>query len=193
MFEPLHFLQDVPQEHIEVCPTVTGMAPFGSWLAMMPSTARQAIARLPWTKTRKHRQVLVRTQDCRGVDTRLGTFWHRDVDVHGIVTPTWDDLILTVVSFGGIAETEFIPHKGNLETLMEIWGEPSLSCYTDQFAAEANGTGWPDAESAAPCQVVRYRSWDWHRAGHIRKRGWRLVMIGIESDHLEPRGGVVGR
>jgi hypothetical protein len=193
MFEPLHFIADIPQEQIEVCPTATGVDPYSLLLKDSPGAVVNAVLAMPWTNTRKHRQLLIRPQDCRGVDTRLGTFWHRDVDVHGIVTPTWDDLILTIVSFGGIAETEFIPHRGNLETLMEIWGEPSLSCYTDQFAAEANGAGWPDAVSAAPCQVARYRSWDWHRAGHIRKRGWRLVMIGIESDHLEPRGGVVGR
>ncbi len=184
-FDPLHFIEDVSQEQIAACPTVTGMDPANCDAIGLPPQVFNAVRHMPWTRARKHRQVLIRPQDCMGVDTRLGTFWHRDVDVHGIVTPTWDDLILTIVSFGGIAETEFIPTAVPLA----IWPPPSLGCYTDELAQHVNGKGWP-AVSASPCQVVRYRSTDWHRAGHIRKHGLRLVIIGIESDHLEPRGGV---
>ncbi len=185
MFEPLHFIADIPQDQIAACPTITGMAP--EWLPDLPPAVAAAVDAMPWTNERKHAQLLIRPQDCRDHDTRLGTFWHRDVDVHGVVTKTWDDMILTIVSFGGVAETEFI--RG---VVPERSAEPPhLSCYTDALAQSVNGyvCGW-EVSAVAPCQVVRYGSLDWHRAGHIRKRGWRLVMIGIESDHLEPRGGI---
>ncbi len=186
MFEPLHFIADIPQEQIAACPTITGADALGVlWLESLPPAVQTAVRSLPWTCTRRHRQVLIRPQDCRDHDTRLGTFWHRDVDVHGVVTPTWDDMILTIVSFGGIAETEFI--RGVVPERSAQ--PPHLSCYTDELARRVNGCGWEALMSAAaPCQVVRYGSLDWHRAGHIRNRGWRLVMIGIESDYLEPRG-----
>ena len=190
MFEPLHFIADIPQEQIAACPTVTGMAPTGKWIGDLPPAARRAIRGLPWAAVRKFRQVLVRPQDCRAYDSRLGTFWHRDVDVHGHVTPTWDDMILTVVSFGGIAETEFIDDREIDAFSTE--GAPSLDCYTDETSRKVNERAW-SSQSLAPCQVGRYRSPDWHRAGYVRKHGWRLVLIGIESDYLEPRGAVVPR
>jgi hypothetical protein len=192
VFEPLHFFQDVPQEQIEVCPTVTGLAPTGAWFSLMPSVVRNAIVSMPWTNTRKHRQLLIRPQDCRGVDTRLGTFWHRDVDVHGIVTPTWDDLILTIVSFGDVAGTQFIDPYEMLDEPPQSIIAPNLAHYTDADAQYVNDRLWA-MKTIQTGLVVRYRSRDWHRAEPIQRPGWRLVMIGIESDHLEPRGGVVGR
>ncbi len=179
------FLPNVPQEAIELCRTVTGVHPAQITTALFPPEVVQAVELMQWTGTRDFRQVLIRPQDCRqGTAQRTGTFWHRDIDVHARVAPTWEDMILTVASFGEVAVTEFIEGTGLIGAPV-----PALECYTDKEAQYVNSRDWPITHTLDR-QLVRYRSKDWHRAGPIVRTGWRLVIIGIESDHLEPLGAV---
>lgn len=182
---PVGYLPGLSQLDISTCPTVTGLSPTSPLLHDLPANVLLNLHALPWSNTRQHRTVLIRPQDCRMADVRMGAFWHRDVDVHGVVTPNWADLVLTLVTFGDVAETEFIPNTGLLGAPV-----PSLACYTDVEAQHVNGRDWPTAVTIRPNQVVRYGSRDWHRAGPIRRPAWRLVMIGVESDHVAPSGMV---
>ncbi len=184
----------IRQVEIEYCPEVTGMKPSdplmwegggGVSIAVM-----HRVWGLPWSGKRQHLQVLIRPQDCRKEDARIGSFWHLDMNVGLYFAPDWDDMILHIVSFGDVAETEFVPTALKDH---ELAPRPSAQLYQAPFNIDHLMSVRADNKTAhaKPNQVVTYTSRHWHRGGALRNPGRRLVIIGVESDHLQPLGGVL--
>ncbi len=174
---------DIPQDVIEACPLLDGGAYPKDLLRneKIPQQIRSIIADLPWSFKRKHAWLYVRPQRCfaRGQDTRTGSFYHLDVDaVHHAVAPSWDEFINLTVSFGNIAETEFIADP----MIIDVPDHPSSRDYvTVAGILNKPGASWR-TESAKNAQVAHYTTLDGHRAGPVRRDGWRLILLGFETN-----------
>ena len=174
---------DIPADIIDACPLLDGGASPKDLIAndKIPLQIRTVIADLPWSFKRKHAWLYVRPQRCviAGPDHRTGSFYHLDVDaVHHAVAPAWDEFINLTVSFGDVAETEFIadpmvidlperPSSADYVTVAGIMNKPGVNYRT---------------ESPKNAQVMHYTTLDCHRAGPIRRTGTRLILLGFETD-----------
>lgn len=172
---------DISPEAIEACPLLDGGAYPKDLIAneKIPQEIRRVIADLPWSFKRKHAWLYVRPQRCTvaGPDTRTGSFYHLDVDaVHHAVAPAWDEFINLTVSFGDIAETEFIADP----MVIELPEQPSSKDYVTVASILGNKTY--RTESPKNAQVMHYTTLDGHRAGPIRRNGTRLILLGFETD-----------
>ncbi len=174
-FEP------ISQEDIARTPSVTPGDSLAVVLAKptMPESVRSVIRDLPYCNDRLNTWIFVRPQyvDATQPDARIGAFYHLDVDViYRCVSKDWDDFKNMVVSFGDIAETEFISEP----TEIEVHGPPTPADYVSVLPQISHRT-WP-TERPAPGQVAEYTVRDFHRAGPIRKSGWRLVIIVVQTN-----------
>ncbi len=104
-----------------------------------------------------------------------------DVDaIYRSVAPDWDDFLAMAVSFGDVGETEFI----STPMMMPIDGPPRSSDYV-KYSALVTARPF-ETHSPKPCQVAHYMTPDFHRAGPIRRTGWRLIILAFETD-AEPK------
>lgn len=175
-------LKDVPQDDIAACPTLNGLSPYDVLSdKRVPETIRDAVKSLPWGwgGERTYRWLYVRPQlvDLTQADRRSGSFWHIDVDaVFRCVAPDWNDFRAMAVSFGDIAETEFMATPFDID----VDGPPRSSHYVE-LLAQLEGKTWT-TEQAKPCQVALYTIRDFHRAGPCRRSGWRLIILAFETN-----------
>lgn len=143
----------------------------------LPASVKDVIRQLPWGNERKHQWIHVRPQYCENKTVkRDGDFWHLDVDLTFCCIPTsWDDFRLTAVSFGDIAETEFIVEAMEIE----VEDKPHPSHY-----ASLIGNFQREFGTISPLngQIVQYFTTNAHRAGPIRKTGWRLLILAVETN-----------
>ncbi len=177
-------LEDVPQGDIEICPTWNGVSPESiiSTESFCPGTILQRIKLLPWAPDRKWRWLYVRPQWCDPgrPDARSGSFWHMDVDaVYRSVAPTWDEFRAMAVSFGDVAETQFAED----DKCIEVGERPDSADY-----ARLSGLLNYDWKTSGPrnAQVAHYTTLDVHRAGPIRRTGWRLIILAFATN-AEPQ------
>ena len=174
---------DIAQEDIASCQTFNGISPddFLDWTtAGAPDSIKRIIGALPYTLERRYTWLYIRPQKVvlGEPDTRSGSFFHIDVDAVGrCVAPDWDDFRAMSVSFGDVAETEFIADPFDLE----VSGPPRSSDYVNFSHLVNNGQKWR-TESPRPCQVAEYTIRDFHRAGPPRRSGWRLVILAFETN-----------
>lgn len=177
-------LQDIPQDVIARCPHIGhGMYPEDILkLDTVPDEVKAAISNLGWNHERKHPWLYVRPQRCsvHGADTRTGSFYHLDVDaVHRAVAPAWGEFQAITVSFGDIAETEFIADPMAIDVPSDV---PSSRDYvTLSPILNPAGVRW-STHSAKNAQVAHYSTMDAHRSGPIRRDGWRLILLGFATD-----------
>lgn len=173
-------LNDVSQETISKCVTLDGVD-FATLYGKLPLAVTAEIAAMPFQREpRKHTWFYVRPQLCRKgePDKRSGSFWHIDVDaVYRSVAPDWDDFRAMAVSFGDIAETEFVDEPMQIE----VDGPPRSQDYVT-FAPIFNDGRERRTSSPEPCQVAEYTIRDVHRAGRIRRDGWRLIVLVFETN-----------
>jgi len=149
--------------------------------AYVPRAVKNVVMKLPWGwgGERAHQWLYIRPQRVilGQPDRRSGTFWHVDVDaVYRSVAPDWDDFRAMAVSFGGVAETEFIATPFDIT----VEGPPKSADYVNllpQLEGRAYGTHAPE-----PGQIAHYTARDFHRAGEPRKTGWRLVILAFETN-----------
>lgn len=181
-------LGELPQEVIEAAarspvpwkvegwkPSEVLEAPF------VPRAIKNKVAQLPWGwgGKREHRWLYIRPQLVKmgEPDRRSGSFWHVDVDaVFRSVAPDWDDFRAMAVSFGNIAETEFIKTPFDIT----VDGPPKSADYVHllpQIEGKAFTTHTPQ-----PGQIAHYTVRDFHRAGPPRQSGWRLIILAFETN-----------
>lgn len=176
-------LADLTQEDIIACPAVGyGVSP-ANLPANLPESVRIRIAHFPWTNTRKYNWLYIRPQFCDPAltDIRSGNFYHLDVDaIYKCVAPAWGEFIEHAVSFGDVAEVEFISEP----MVIEAPDTPSSDAYA---TLSTNFQRTFQTASPANAQFVSYTGLDAHRAGPIRKKGMRLFLIGFETD-APPKG-----
>lgn len=147
----------------------------------VPLAVKNVVTKLPWGwgGERAHRWLYIRPQRIvlGQPDRRSGTFWHVDVDaVYRSVAPDWDDFRAMVASFGDVAETEFMTTPFDIT----VEGPPQSSDYTRLMSQlEGKPTKF---HAPAPGQIAHYTVRDFHRAGAPRKTGWRLVILGFETN-----------
>src|SRR6185369_7773073 len=115
----------------------------------VPLAVRNKVARLPWGwgGLRRHAWLYIRAQQVQPdqPDRRSGSFWHLDVDaVYRSVAPDWNDFRAMAVSFGDVAETEFISTPFSIE----VDGPPKSSDYV-HLLPQLNGKVF-DTHSPAP-------------------------------------------
>lgn len=155
-----------------------------------PAHLKRVLDELEWSN--RPNFVQVRPQDFRtGMPHVLGDGWHVDVQtalangrMH--VAKSLDEYRSMVVSFGNVAETEFI--KGPLD----------LSCHERLpfdhvgFHDLVNARTY-DTVKLAPDQMAVYGTRDIHRISpHIRLGRMRLIIVTVElDDWLEVDGGVM--
>ncbi len=171
--------QDISQEDIASCPALEAVSPADALASGVAESIKQVIRELPYTGERAYTWMYIRPQLCSLTepDRRAGTFYHLDVDApFRSVAPDWDNFRTMVVSFGDVSETQFITDPISFES-----GPPRITDYVNLSGLVNNGHPWNTA-SPRPCQVAEYTTRDFHRAGPIRRSGWRLVMIIIETD-----------
>lgn len=177
-------LGPVPSEDIARCPYInTGEDPRELVDRIdIPESIRLAIAQMPWRHDRyANAWAYVRPQLCKvkGPDDRSGSFLHVDVDsIYRAVAPSWDPNLwrVMIVSFGDIAETEFVSHPFDIQ----VDDRPRLTDYVN-LAEQANRLTQA-THSPAPGQVTEYTIRDFHRAGPIRRDGWRLAIVSFETN-----------
>ncbi len=173
--------EDLQQHDIERCPRLDGISPHDLITrADVPEPIKEVVRQLPYTNQRKWCWLYVRPQLCvlGGPDDRSGSFWHVDVDaVFRCVAPDWDDFQAMAVSFGNVAETEFIVDPLQIE----VTGPPKSRDYVTFSPLVNAGQVWR-TEAPRPCQVAHYTIRDFHRAGPIRRTGWRLVILAFETN-----------
>lgn len=170
-------LDDISQEDIARTPPVGwGESPENILLMPnMPESVKAVIGALPYPTDRKYIWCYVRPQWCElgKTDERTGSFFHCDVDaIYRCVAPDWYDFKELLVSFGNISETEYITDSLNIE----VNPVPQSSDYVTLSPYFNNGQEWKTA-SQKNGQVVEYTMRDVHRAGPIRRTGWRLVIV----------------
>lgn len=174
-------LADLTQEEISACPAIGhGIAPEDLWKAGLPEAVLERLEHFPWTGTRKYQWIYIRPQFCDPTlsDTRSGNFYHLDVDaIYKVVTPYWGEFIEHAISFGDIAEVSFISEP----MVIEAPDTPSSDAYV---TLSSNFQRSFSTTSPANAQFVSYTGLDAHKAGPIRKKGWRLFLIGFETDAL---------
>jgi hypothetical protein len=174
---------DISKEAIEACPLLDGGAHPNELAndSRIPLEIRCVISALPFSWKRKHAWLYVRPQRCvvGAKDTRTGSFYHLDVDaVHHAVAPAWDEFINLTVSFGNIAETEFIADP----MVIDVAERPSSHDYVTVAGILGDPRPGYRTESPNNGQVMHYTTLDGHRAGPIRRTGTRLIMLGFETD-----------
>ncbi len=174
------------QAEIEACPRMDGVS-YRDLItrADVPNIVKSAVRELDEMRAhkRKHWWLYIRPQYCElgAADKRSGAFWHMDVDaIYRSVAPDWDDFLAMAVSFGDVGETEFI----STPMMMPIDGPPRSSDYV-KYSALVTARPF-DTHSPKPCQVAHYMTPDFHRAGPIRRTGWRLIILAFETD-AEPK------
>jgi hypothetical protein len=180
-------LNDLSQKVIAACPRYDGVSPevvLGAYA--LPIEVKHTLAALPWGGERKYRWLYIRPQLCRldEPDHRSGSFFHLDVDaVYRSVAPAWDEFRAMAVAFGDVAETEFIADPMTID----VPGETPKSQDYVTLAGILNPVGvrW-STHSPRNAQVAHYTTLDAHRAGKIRKDGWRLIVLGFETN-AEPQ------
>lgn len=178
-------LGDLPQEVLELasisCPKIEGWTP--AEVLSHPTASRAVknkVAQLPWGwgGERAHRWLYIRHQKVAAgqPDRRSGSFWHVDVDaVFRSVAPDWDDFRAMAVSFGDIAETEFIATPFDID----VDGPPRSSMYVE-LLPQLPATF--ETHAPAPGQIAHYTVRDFHRAGPVRRSGHRLIILAFETN-----------
>ena len=171
------------QEEIAACALHNeGLEPAAALaLPDVPDSIKQVIGALPYGASgkRKHSWVYIRPQYCdlAKPDSRIGSFYHLDVDALGrSVAPAWDEFRAMAVTFGDIAEVEFIDEPMTIE----VPDRPS----SKEYATLAGYFHNRDFKTHSPAngQIVHYRTTDAHRAGPIRRTGWRLIILVFETN-----------
>lgn len=174
-------LEDLPQDVIAACPSIGwGCAPDDPIIATLPSEVRKRLDAFPWGfgGTRKYQWIYVRPQviDVTKADTRSGNFYHLDVDsIYRCVAPAWDEFREIAVSFGDIAEVEFIAEPMTINAN----DRPSSN---DYVTLSGNFNRAFATESPKNAQLALYTGLDAHRAGPIRRSGNRLFLIAFETN-----------
>lgn len=174
--------EDIPQEDIARCPLLEGGHSPAEILARadVSESIKNVVRELPYSGDRAYTWLYIRPQQCTisGPDHRSGAFFHVDVDaVYRCVAPDWEDFRVMIVSFGNVAETQFISDPLELE----VTKLPQVSDYVNFSGIVNNGYPWK-LESPKPCQVAQYTIKDFHRAGPIRRNGWRLAIVVFETN-----------
>ncbi len=171
-------LADLSEEDIKACPAIgNGVAP-DRLPSTVPAAVKERLAHFPWTGTRKYHWLYLRPQFCDPsvTDTRSGNFYHLDVDaIYRSVAPNWQDFIEHAVSFGDVAEIEFISEPMAIEV-------PEKPSSQDYVTLSPNFNRPFHTVQPKNAQIVSYTGLDAHRAGPIRKKGHRLFVIGFETD-----------
>lgn len=172
-------LEELTQDEIALVPMMDGVT--GVEVIERAPRLAAVLSDLPRQREpRAHTWYYVRPQLCRRrePDRRSGSFWHIDVDaVYRSVAPDWDDFRAMAVSFGDVAETEFIEDRFSIE----VDGPPRSSDYVTFSPLVNNGQQWRTS-SPKPGQVAEYTIRDFHRAGPIRRDGWRLIVLVFETN-----------
>ncbi len=148
---------------------------------VIPRAVQNVVMRMPWGwgGDRAFRWLYIRPQHVvQGQpDRRSGSFWHVDVDaVYRSVAPDWDDFRAMAVSFGDIAETEFIKTPFNIT----VDGPPKSADYV-HLLPQLEGKTF-ETHAPEPGQVAHYTVRDFHRAGPVRNTGWRLIILAFETN-----------
>lgn len=173
---------DVPQHDIAACPLIESGESPDSILARadVPDSIKLVVRDMPYGAF-KNTWLYVRPQRCviGQPDARSGSFFHVDVDsVYRCVAPSWDpkDWRVMIVSFGDVAETEFIAEPIDIE----LTRAPRITDYVE-MSAVLSSKRW-QTESPLPGQVTEYSILDVHRAGPIRRSAWRLAIVCFETN-----------
>lgn len=168
----------ITQDDIARCPTMQGVTTIEA-VEKTPPNISLMLAKLPYRDDRKYTWLYVRPQRCEigKPDHRSGNWFHMDVDAVGrCVAPDWnDDFQAMAVAFGDIAETEFIAERATVNVEMK----PQSSDYV-----KYSDIDWSKhrKHSPAPRQIAHYTIRDFHRAGPIRKSGWRLIVLVFQTN-----------
>ena len=152
-----------------------------------PRHLRTLLLSMPWTD--RPNFVQVRPQDFRKQPAfALGQAWHVDVNtnlangqVH--LAKNLDEFRSMVVSFGDVAETEFVRDPLEIDT-------SRINPYDHgQFAGHVSSLS-PAAIASAPNQVAVYTGRDIHRVGtNVRLGNARLIIVSVECDDEIPVAG----
>lgn len=183
-------LPGMSQEEILSCPEVFCMTLEATLKHPHCTEAlKKALLAFPWSGAPT--VIQVRPQDFRKRRPDvLGDGWHVDTgvieNIDGVkrCPPQLDDYRLMSVSFGNVAETEFVA------TPMEF---PAVTPPYDHgaYMLPVNNTHNLRTVTAAPNQLVEYTSRDIHRMNpHYRVGNARLLFIVFESTTV-PAGGVM--
>lgn len=159
-----------------------------------PKHLERVLLDMPWDGRPNY--VQVRPQDFRTRDPEvLGRGWHVDINTalaNGRMhwARDLDEFRSMVVSFGDVAETEFL--EGPLMINTSEW-DPRDHC---KFADYINGRVAREGLTTvalAPNQIATYTTRDVHRIRPKYRRGRaRLIIVTVEQDsHLEDAAGVV--
>lgn len=152
-----------------------------------PDHLRRVLLELEWGN--RPTVVQVRPQDFRfGHPHILGTGWHVDVNtvlMNGTEhkAKSLDEFYSMVVSFGDVAETEFI--KGPLEI-----NRPNVDPYDHCGFADLVNSLKFETVTAFPNQMATYTSRDIHRINpKIRRGNMRLIIVTFECDEAVDKNG----
>lgn len=155
-----------------------------------PAHLKTVLDALPWTG--RPNFVQVRPQDFRKrVPHVLGDGWHVDLNtslangrMH--LAKSLDEYRSMVVSFGDVAETEFI--KGPIKLDCDERLPFDHVAFFDKINASYYNT-----VTLAPDQVATYTSRDIHRINpNIRLGRARLIIVTVELDEaIEAEGGII--
>lgn len=182
------FLTPIEQKEIYECPEFFAMSRDEIIQSgQCPDSLKRALDEMPWTG--RHNVIQVRPQDWRTQHpVVLGAGWHVDVNARlndGTVrvakSPT--DFHLMVVSFGEVAETDFIATPMELPDVM-------TADHGHLFGVEIHKQAF-EVVSNQPCQLAEYTSTDIHRLSTRYRLGrLRLLIVAFESDDV-PSGGAI--
>lgn len=144
-----------------------------------PEHLKKVLAEMPWKDRRSC--VQVKPQDWRwGRPDVLGCHWHVDVNVQlhdgkNRTADHWNDWRLFLVSFGGVAGTDFI----NVQTDVDV-DENQIGQFTKALATVQPAMSYMRAPDH---HVMEYTSRDIHRLSPIvNRKAARLLIVAFESD-----------
>jgi hypothetical protein len=159
-----------------------------------PPWLRRVLLALPWTN--RPNFVQVRPQDFRGATPHvLGGGWHVDVNTglaNGVMhwAKSLDEFRSMVVSFGDVAETEFIRKPFEVADERVAFDHCAFHGLMERMCAAGN----VETVALQPNQVATYGSRDVHRISpKIRHGRMRLIIVTVELDVWLPKeGGRIG-